>query len=80
MATKNTSAEESQYTTDGTDGKPVGPDHDGSFSAPDYYDPKTGKRIETAWDTEAQKADPGIPADQLTGTTEAPPEPAPKSS
>lgn len=61
MATaKSTPKEESPYTTDGTDGKPVGPEHDASFSAPDFYDPATGKRIETAWDSEAQKADPGV--------------------
>jgi len=43
-------------------GKPVGPEHDGSFSAPDFYDPKTGERISTDWDSEAQKNDPGIGA------------------
>lgn len=65
-------SEESQYTKDGNDGKPVGPEHDASFSAPDYYDPKTGKRIETPWDSEAQKNDPGIPADQMAGQVEQP--------
>jgi len=79
MATKKSDApaEESQYTKDGKDGKPVGPEHDGSFSAPDFYDPVTGKRIETPWDSEAQKADPGFDAEVMAGTTEAPPEETP---
>lgn len=57
---KSTPAEESAYTKDGKDGKPVGPEHDASFSAPDFYDPASGKRIETPWDSEQQKADPGV--------------------
>lgn len=74
MATsKSTPAEESPYTKDGTDGKPVGPEHDASFSAPDFYDPVSGKRIETPWDSGQQKADPGVDAEALAGTTEAPP-------
>jgi hypothetical protein len=52
---------ESPYTKDGTDGLPVGPEHDASFHAEDFYDPKTGKRIETPWDTEAQKNMPDQP-------------------
>lgn len=82
MPTKDTS-EESQYTSDGTDGKPVGPEHDASFSAPDYYDPKTGQRIETPWDTEAQANDPGFDPKVMAGTTEsteAKPASAPKES
>jgi len=80
MATGKSTPEEPQYATEaGQVGKPVGPEHDGSFSAPDFYDPVSGKRVETPWDTEAQKADPGIPADQVAGTTEAP-APAPKAS
>lgn len=72
MATaKSTPKEESPYTTDGTDGKPVGPEHDASFSAPDFYDPVTGKRVETPWDSEQQKADPGFDAEVMSGTTEA---------
>lgn len=68
-----TPAEESQYATGPNQtGKPVGPEHDGSFSAPDFYDPKTGKRIETAWDTEAQKNDPGFDPKVMAGTTETP--------
>jgi hypothetical protein len=58
-----TSKEESQYAKNAEEvrfGKPVGPEHDASFHAPDFYDPKTGKRIPTEYDTEAQKADKGI--------------------
>jgi hypothetical protein len=77
MATTKNTAEESQYTTDGTDGKPVGPEHDASFSAPDYYDPKTGKRIETPWDSEQQKNDPGFDPKVMAGTVEEPPKSAP---
>jgi hypothetical protein len=77
MATKDAS-EEAQYATEaGQVGKPVGPEHDASFSAPDFYDPKTGKRIETDWDTEAQKADKGFDPKVMAGTTEEP-APAPK--
>lgn len=65
-------AEEAQYSKDGKDGKPIGPEHDASFSAPDYYDPKTGKRVETPWDTEAQKNDPGFDPKVMEGTTEKP--------
>ena len=81
MATSKSTApaEESQYTKDGKDGKPVGPEHDASFSAPDFYDPETGKRIETAWDSEQQKADPGVDPAAVSGATEAPPEPAPST-
>lgn len=68
--------EESQYTKDGTDGKPVGPEHDQSFSAPDFYDPKTGKRIETAWDSEAQKSMP----DTTPVVTEEPAAPTSKDT
>ena len=35
-------------------GKPAGPEHDGSFHAPDFFDPKTGKRHETPWDSPGQ--------------------------
>lgn len=75
MATKaNAPKEESAYATEaGQVGKPVGPEHDASFSAPDFYDPATGKRIETPWDSEQQKADPGFDADAMAGTVEAPP-------
>lgn len=64
MATKSSKTgdeEETQYAT-GPDqwGKPVGPEHDGSFHAVDFYDPETGERIPTDWDSEQQKADPGI--------------------
>lgn len=72
MPTKDTQPEEAQYTADGTDGKPVGPEHDASFHAPDFYDPKTGKRIETDWDTEQQKADPGVDPAAMEGQTEQP--------
>ncbi len=72
MTTKDTK-EESQYATEaGQVGKPVGPEHDASFSAPDYYDPSTGKRIETPWDTEAQKNDPGFDPKVMAGTVEQP--------
>jgi hypothetical protein len=75
MATKD--KEESPYATEaGQVGKPVGPEHDGSFSAPDFYDPETGKRIETPWDSEQQKADPGFDPKVMAGTTEKPAEPA----
>jgi len=86
MATKDTQ-EESQYATEaGQVGKPVGPEHDASFSAPDFYDPQTGKRIETDWDTEAQKNDPGFDPKVMAGTVEKPSggeggeQPAPKAS
>jgi hypothetical protein len=74
MATKDKAAEEEpQYATEaGQVGKPVGPEHDQSFSAPDFYDPQTGKRIETDWDSEAQKNDPGFDPKVMAGTTEAP--------
>lgn len=55
-------------------GKPVGPEHDGSFHAPDFYDPKTGKRIETDWDTDAQRNDPGFDPEVMAGTTEKRPQ------
>jgi hypothetical protein len=76
MATAKSGSEESPYTSDGTDGKPIGPEHDASFSAPDYYDPKTGKRIETPWDSEIQKNDPGFDPKVMAGTVEAPAQPA----
>jgi hypothetical protein len=81
MATAKSSepAEESPYATSAEEakgGKPVGPEHDGSFSAPDYYDPKTGKRIETPWDSEQQKNDPGFDPKVMAGTVEAPAESA----
>lgn len=73
MATKDTT-EESQYATEaGQVGKPVGPEHDASFSAPDFYDPKTGKRIETDWDTDVQRNDPGFDPKVMEGTTEKAP-------
>jgi hypothetical protein len=71
--------EESPYATTAEEakgGKAVGPEHDGSFHAPDFYDPKTGKRIETPWDTEAQKADPGFDPETMAGTVEKPPDAA----
>jgi hypothetical protein len=73
MTTKDTTTEESPYATDTDEdqtGKPVGPEHDASFSAPDFYDPQTGKRVETPWDTEAQKNDPGFDPKVMAGTTE----------
>jgi hypothetical protein len=83
MATAKTpepSGEESPYATSAEEakgGKAVGPEHDASFSAPDFYDPKTGKRVETPWDSEVQKNDPGYDPKVMAGTTEAPAEPAP---
>jgi len=53
---------ESGYAKDAVElkgGKPAGPEHDGSFHAPDFYDPVTGKRIETPWDSPGQ-ADVGV--------------------
>jgi hypothetical protein len=81
MATKasQTPEEEPQYATNAEEakgGKAVGPEHDASFSAPDFYDPKTGKRVETDWDSEQQKADPGFDAEVMAGTVEKPAEPA----
>lgn len=70
--TKDTK-EEAQYATgDDEDqaGKPVGPEHDASFSAPDFYDPQTGKRVETPWDSELQKQDPGFDPEVMAGTVE----------
>lgn len=81
--------EESPYSTEAGDGKPVGPEHDASFSAPDFYDPKTGKRVETPWDSEIQKNDPGYDPEVMAGTVEKPsggeggettPAPAPKET
>jgi hypothetical protein len=49
--------EESAYAQNAEElkgGKPAGPEHDGSFHAPDFFDPKTGKRIETPWDSPGQ--------------------------
>lgn len=49
--------EESAYAKDADEargGKAVGPEHDGSFHAPDFFDPKTGKRIATDWDSPGQ--------------------------
>jgi len=81
MATSKAASEpteEAQYATEaGQVGKPVGPEHDASFSAPDFYDPKTGKRVETPWDSEQQKADPGYDPDVMAGTVEKPAESAP---
>jgi hypothetical protein len=80
MATSKATSEptdESPYATTAEEakgGKPVGPEHDGSFSAPDFYDPQTGKRIETDWDSEQQKADPGYDAEAMAGTVEKPAE------
>jgi hypothetical protein len=77
MATKDT--EESPYAKDAEEakgGKAVGPEHDASFHAPDFYDPKTGKRIETPYDTEQQKNDPGFDPKVMAGTVEAPPKEA----
>lgn len=76
----DTSSDESPYTSDGTDGKPTGPEHDASFSAPDFYDPKTGKRIETDWDSEVQRNDPGYDAKVMAGTVEKPAETAPAAA
>ena len=63
MTTKKHPSEEPSAYAQGPDdvGKPVGPEHDKSFSAPDFYDPVTGERIETAWDTDAQKNLPPQP-------------------
>lgn len=82
MATaKSTPAEEpaatdeSAYAKDADEakgGKAVGPEHDQSFSAPDFYDPKSGKRVETPWDSEQQKNDPGFDPDVMAGTVEKP--------
>jgi hypothetical protein len=75
MAETKDTAEESAYATDTDEdqtGKPVGPEHDASFHAPDFYDPKTGKRVETDWDTEAQKNDPGFDPEVMAGTVEKP--------
>lgn len=61
MATKD----ESGYAKNADEargGKAVGPEHDGSFHAPDFFDPKTGKRIATDWDSPGQAdvvGDPG---------------------
>jgi hypothetical protein len=71
----DTSGEDSPYARNAEEakgGKAVGPEHDDSFSAPDYYDPKTGKRIETPWDSEQQKADPGFDPKVMAGTVEKP--------
>jgi hypothetical protein len=78
MANKasNDTDTESQYATTAEEakgGKAVGPEHDASFSAPDFYDPKTGKRIETPWDSEIQKNDPGFDAKVMAGTVEKQP-------
>jgi hypothetical protein len=70
-------AEDSPYAKDAEEakgGKAVGPEHDKSFHAPDFYDPKTGKRIETPWDSEQQKADPGFDPEVMAGTVEKPAE------
>jgi hypothetical protein len=75
MANKASNDTESQYATTAEEakgGKAVGPEHDASFSAPDFYDPKTGKRIETPWDSEIQKNDPGFDAKVMAGTVEKP--------
>lgn len=57
----DTGTGDSAYQTeDAETGKPIGPEHDGSFSAPDFYDPESGERIGTPWDSEQQKADKGI--------------------
>jgi len=80
MATSKAASEptEEQYATEaGQVGKPVGPEHDASFSAPDFYDPKTGKRVETPWDSEQQKNDPGFDPEVMAGTVEQPAEAAP---
>jgi hypothetical protein len=66
---------ESAYATTAEEakgGKPIGPEHDESFHAPDFYDPKTGKRIETPYDSEQQKADPGFDPKVMAGTVEQP--------
>jgi Cu/Zn superoxide dismutase len=49
--------EESAYAQSAEElraGKPAGPEHDGSFHAPDFFDPKTGKRHDTPWDSPGQ--------------------------
>lgn len=59
MADEDTT--ESPYATEaGEVGKPVGPEDDASFHAPDFYDPKSGERISTPWDSDVQSQDPGI--------------------
>jgi hypothetical protein len=77
MATAKTPepAEEAPYAANAEEakgGKAVGPEHDASFAAPDFYDPKTGKRIETDWDSEIQKNDPGFDPKVMAGTVEQP--------
>ena len=59
-----TSKDSGEYAKDADEargGKAVGPQHDGSFHAPDFYDPKTGKRIPTDWDDEVQANLPAQP-------------------
>jgi hypothetical protein len=73
MATESKTTEESAYAKDAeeaTGGKAVGPEHDQSFHAEDFYDPKTGKRIETPWDSEQQRNDPGFDPKVMAGTVE----------
>ena len=63
---------ESQYASGpGEVGKPVGPEHDKSFHVENYYDPATGERVATEWDTPHQEQDPGIGTPP--GTGEPPP-------
>lgn len=73
MATKDTKEEKAYQSEKGEVGKPVGPEHDGSFSAPDFYDPESGERIATDWDSEAQKADKGIGKPGEAGREDAKP-------
>lgn len=78
-----TTEEESPYAKNAEEakgGKAVGPEHDASFHAPDFYDPKTGKRIETPYDSEQQKADPGFDPKVMAGTVEQPAAAAPTTS
>ena len=52
-----TSKEESPYAQTAEElkgGKPAGPEHDGSFHAPDFFEPGTGKRYDTPWDSPGQ--------------------------
>lgn len=57
MTTKDKTGDDHPYARDAEElrgGKPAGPEHDGSFHAPDFFDPKTGKRYETDWDSPGQ--------------------------
>ena len=76
MSNTKKTDEESPYATTAEEwrgGKPIGPEHDKSFHVEDYYDPTTGERVSTDWDTDAQKA---MPKQEVSSTTEK----APKAS